>query len=135
MKKVLYWLVVVVVVSVAGAFGEALGVYYPGIMIQLVVAYVLYWIGKKIVQKQFEPRPSKDTERKKAVYILSGLGLLGLISPIVGFVFALPSYLIASELITKEYKERKKLVTVSVIVLGICLLNAAIGVLIYQNWN
>ncbi len=112
---------------------STLGRTYPGIIVQLLVAYVLYWIGKKIVLKSFSSSTSQDDSRKKYVYILSGLGLLGFISPILGFVFALPAYLIATELITTKYESKSNLTTIATIVVAICLLNAAYGAYLHQN--
>lgn len=115
------------------AAGRTIGENYPAIIFQLVIAYVLYWIGKQIVRRTSKSLPEKDSERKRSVYILSGLGLLGLLSPIIGFFFALPSYLIAQELITPENKNKKKLVYISGTILAICLLNAAAGAIIFSK--
>jgi uncharacterized membrane protein len=73
---------------------------------------------------------SKDELRKKWAYVLYGLGLLGIISPILGFIFALPGYLIATEIITAEYKDKKKLVSIGAVVTAICILNVALGVIL-----
>ncbi|HSW96408.1 MAG TPA: hypothetical protein VLF89_01130 [Candidatus Saccharimonadales bacterium] len=109
------------------------GKYYPGILLQLIVAYLLYWLGKKIIKKTIVTNVSKDDSLKKKVYILSGLGLLGLWIPIVGFVFALPAFLIATEIITPKYNSRKKVVTFATLILILCMLNAALGTVLYQG--
>lgn len=121
------------IVWIIGAgVGYVIGKEYPAVLLQLLVAYILYWLGKKLIKKYFVPDPLKDESRKKAVYILSGLGLLGLISPVLGFIFVLPAYLISTELITPDYKNKKMQEYISGAVGFMCLLNAASGVILNQ---
>lgn len=111
------------------AFGVTyyIGRFQTGILLQLLVAYTAYWIGDRVIKSKFEPSSSKNKARRKRILILSAVGLLGLLSPIVGFIFALPAFLIAKNLLTNGYNEKNKLMYISGGAVLICLGNAAWG--------
>jgi hypothetical protein len=124
----------VIIAQVFGwILGFGLGRIYPGILFQLIIAYISWWLGKKLFAKVLRPSPANDPGRKRAVYILSALGLLGLISPIVGFLFSLPAYLIATESITADNPVRNRLVSIGAVATAICIINAALGVVMFAT--
>lgn len=97
---------------------------------QWMIASVLYYLGLKIINHFFKPEKEKDKNRTKMGLILACFGLLGILSPILGFVFALPAVLISGELISKDYYGRKRVVTFTWIVLIICVLSANLSYLL-----
>jgi uncharacterized membrane protein YfcA len=111
--------------------GFAIGREYPGVFVQLVSAYSLYRKGKSVITRIAKANPEKDRSRNKPVYVLSVLGgLLGLLSPIIGYISAVIVFLIATERVTKEYKAKNRLISYSSIAMAICILNAAFGVVL-----
>lgn len=112
---------------VGAIIGYSIARIYPGIFFQWLFALLFYWLGSKLFTSKFKPIESKNNYRKKIATILSVVGLLGLISPIVGFIFALPAYLLSKYALTQDYSNRKKILTISGIVLLLCILNANLG--------
>lgn len=123
----------IVITLVAIIIGNTLGRNYPGVTLQIIIAYVAYWLGKKVINKLLKPEHTKDKSREKTIYILSSLGLIGLLSPVIGFILSLPAFLIATDIITPKSKSKNKLIIISSIIMTLCLLNAAWGAIIVQN--
>jgi hypothetical protein len=73
------------------------------------------------------PTAEKDAPRKRWIVVLSWLGLLGLISPIVGVVLAAPAQAMALRSLTAECESRKRLIVFSGIVPLVCVVNAGAG--------
>jgi hypothetical protein len=69
----------------------------------------------------------EDVQIHQLAFALSGLGLLGLVMPLIGFVFAAPSCVLAPEVITHR---SRLLVIVSSLALIICVGNAALGTVV-----
>ena len=111
----------------------SIGRYQSGIILQWIVAYVLYWIGSKLISSRYKAEKDKNQSRQKKIIVLSCIGFLGLLIPILGFIFALPAFLISKQLITDDYKNKSKLIYFSGAVILICLLNAALGTYLMGN--
>ncbi len=115
-------------------FARNLAFYVIAIGLQWVIAYVAYTFGKIFASRYLPPKSSTDIKYADLSIILTGLGLIGLISPVIGLLFALPAYCIARHSISINYKNRTLLSWLSGIITIICILNANYGfVLIYSR--
>lgn len=107
---------------------------YPSVALQWGIAYVSYWLGVKLI-KYLKINTEKQNKFEKASIVLGIVGLIGLISPILGFPFALIAYLLAEQVLDKNNTKRKSILIFTAIVLGICIINANIGAMIYNQAN
>lgn len=108
---------------------------YPAIAVQWGVAYFLYWLGHKII-KDKKNNTSNEGKNYKLSIVLGIIGIvLGLISPIIGYIFALPSFLIAENLLDKNNPKRKIALIITGISIGVCIINANIGSVLFSNNN
>jgi len=127
--KILKQLVIIGVFIATYTVGRS----YPGIVLQWFIAYGAYWLAKKIASKH-KPSHDKDSKRGKISVILAVLGLSGILSPIVGFVFALPAYVIAQHLLSSDYKKKKVLIWFTGILTLLCILNANLGTIKFGGY-
>lgn len=107
---------------------------YPSVALQWGIAYVSYWLGVKLI-KYLKINAEKQNKFEKTSIVLGVIGLVGLISPILGFPFALIAYLLAEQVLDKNNTKRKSILIFTAIVLGICITNANIGAMIYNQGN
>lgn len=95
----------------------------------LIAGFILvtYSIGIKVTERFFKPDKIRDNKRYKIATTLALLGLLGIFSPLLGYLFALPASLIAFVLISNDHPRKKFLLYLTWTLILFIFINAVIG--------
>jgi len=98
----------------------------------VVLAFSLLLI---VIPKFVKASEDKDAKYTKRITMLGLIGLSGLISPLVGFVFALPAFVLSMVALTKNAPHRRRTILITSITTLLCILYVIVGVVINPRNN
>ena len=104
---------------------------YKSIRLKLRIILLLLIVIPKFVKASED----KDAKYTKRITMLGLIGLSGLISPLVGFVFALPAFVLSMVALTKNAPHRRRTILITSITTLLCILYVIVGVVINPRNN
>lgn len=122
-KKAFFW----VISAFAWVLGYALAKHFPSIALQHAVVAVVWFLGYLCCVNLQWVRGLNQNRLPKKILLLSYLGFLGILFPIIGFIFAAPAFLLASYVLSKESPSYNKALWLSSVSNAVCILNANWG--------